>query len=286
MEGVKRRQDLIRIVTDSTADLPPELAAEWGITVVPCLVHFGRETFQEGVDLSHAEFYRRLAATPELPTTASPGPGVFATAYRQLAVETKQIVSIHLSSKLSAVYNAAHLGAEGIPGAEVAVVDSSTVSMGLGWLAVLAARAARMGRSLQEIVRLVEAVRPRVRVFALLDTLEYLRRGGRVSQLVAMLSALLSVKPMISVEEGDVLPLGRVRSRRKAVARLVSLVEELGPLAELAVLHSRARQAAEALADRLAAFFPRQRMVIAEVGTVIGTHVGPNGLGMACVIAE
>jgi len=286
VEGVKRRQDLIRIVTDSTADLPPELAAEWGITVVPCLVHFGRETFWEGVDLSHAEFYRRLAATPELPTTSSPGPGVFATAYRQLAVETKQIVSIHLSSKLSAVYNAAHLGAEGIPGAEVAVVDSSTVSMGLGWLAVLAARAARMGCSLQEIVRLVEAVRPRVRVFALLDTLEYLRRGGRVSQLVAMLSALLSVKPMISVEGGDVLPLGRVRSRRKAVARLVSLVEELGPLAELAVLHSRARQAAEALADRLAAFFPRQRMVIAEVGTVIGTHVGPNGLGMACVVAE
>jgi DegV family protein with EDD domain len=276
----------VRVVTDSTADLPPELAAEWGITVVPCLVHFGRETFREGVDLSHAGFYRRLAVAPELPTTSSPGPGVFAAAYRQLAVETRQIISIHVSSKLSAVYNAAHLGAEGIQEAEVALVDSSTVSMGLGWLAVLAARAARAGHSLQEIVRLVEATRPRVRVFALLDTLEYLRQGGRVSRLVAMLGALLSVKPMLSVEGGDVLPLGRVRSRRKAVARLVSLVEELGPLAELAVLHSHARQAAEALADRLAAFFPRQRMVIVEIGTVIGTHVGPNGLGMACVIAE
>jgi DegV family protein with EDD domain len=125
-----------------------------------------------------------------------------------------------------------------------------------------------------------------VRVFALLDTLEYLRRGGRLGRLVAALGALLDVKPIISVEEGDVLPVGRVRSRRKAVDRLVSLVEELGPLTQLAVLHSRARQAAEALADRFAAFFPRDRMVIAEVGTVIGTHIGPNGLGVACVTAE
>ena len=277
---------MVKIVADSTADLPPELAAQWGITVVPCLVHFGQETFREGIDLSHAEFYRRLVAEPALPTTSSPGPGVFGAVYQQLATETDQIVSIHLSSKLSAVYNSARLGAEGIQEAEVAVVDSDSITMGLGWLTVMAARAARAGRSLKEVVRLLEAARPRVRVFALLDTLEYLRRGGRVSRLVAVLGALLDVKPMLGVEGGDILPLGRVRSRRKAVGRLVSLVAELGPLAELAVLHSRARQAAEPLADRLAAFLPRERMVIAEVGTVIGTHVGPNGLGVACVTAK
>lgn len=277
---------MVKIVADSTADLPPELAAQWGITIVPCLVHFGRETFREGIDLSHAEFYRRLVAEPVLPTTSSPGPGVFGAVYRQLAAETDQIVSIHLSSKLSAVYNSARLGAEGIQEAEVAVVDSDSITMGLGWLTVMAARAARAGHSLKEVVRLLEAARPRVRVFALLDTLEYLRRGGRVSRLVAVLGALLDVKPMLGVEGGDVLPLGRVRSRRKAVGRLVSLVAKLGPLAELAVLHSRARQAAEPLADRLAAFLPRERMVIAEVGTVIGTHVGPNGLGVACVTAK
>lgn len=277
---------MVRVVVDSTADLPPELAAEWGITVVPCLVHFGRETFREGVDLSHAEFYRRLEVGPGLPTTSAPGPGVFETFYRQLAAETDQIVSIHLSSKLSAVYNVARLGAEGFEKTEIAVVDSGSVTMGLGWLAVMAARAARAGRSLDEIVRLVEAARLRVRVFALLDTLEYLRRGGRLGRLVATLSALLDVKPIIGVEEGEVLPLGRVRSRRRAVDWLVSLVEGLGPLAELAVLHSRARQAAESLADRLAVFSPRDRMVIAEVGTVIGTHVGPNGLGVACVTVE
>jgi DegV family protein with EDD domain len=277
---------LVRVVVDSTADLPPQLAAEWEIAVVPCLVHFGRETFREGVDLSHAEFYRRLEAGPGLPTTAAPGSGVFEAFYRQLAAETDQIVSIHLSSRLSAVYGVARLGAQGFEETEIAVVDSDSVTMGLGWLAVIAARAARAGRSLDEIVRLVEAARPRVHVYALLDTLEYLRRGGRVRRLVAALSALLDVKPIIGVEAGEVLPLGRVRSRRRAVDWLVSLVEGLVPLAELAVLHSRARQAAESLADRLGVFYPRDRMVIAEVGTVIGTHVGPNGLGVACVTVE
>jgi DegV family protein with EDD domain len=283
---MERSQGLIKIVTDSTADLPPELAAKWGITVIPCLVHFGQETYREGGDLSHAEFYRRLVSGQELPTTSSPGPGVFAATYRQLAVEASQIVSIHLSSKLSAVYNAARLGAQEIRGAEVRVVDSGTVTMGLGWLAVMAARASQVGASLVEIVQLVEAARTRTRVFALLDTLEYLRRSGRVNRLVAVLGALLDVKPMLSVEGGDVLPLARVRSRRKAISQLLLLVQELGPLAELAVLHSRAQKAAEDFADRLAAVFPRQRMVIAEVATVLGTHVGPNGLGVACVVAE
>jgi len=276
----------VRLVTDSTADIPPQLAAEWGVTVVPCLVHFGRETFREGVDLSHAEFYRRLESGSGLPTTSSPGPGVFAATYRRLAAETDQIVSLHLSSKLSAVYNSARLGAEQVEGMEIRMVDSGSVSMGLGWLAVMAARAAQADASLDEVVQLVEAARQQVRVFALLDTLEYLRRGGRMNRLVAVLGTLLDIKPILCVEEGDVLPLARIRSRLKAESQLVSVVEELGPLAELAVLHSRAPEAAEGLSDRLAAVFPRQRMVIAEVTTVLGTHVGPNALGAACVVAE
>jgi len=273
-------------VVDSTADLPPDLAAEWGIAVVPCLVHFGRETFREGIDLALGEFYRRLETGPESPTTSAPGPGVFADIYRQVAAESEQIVSIHLSSKLSAVYNSARLGAEEIKNLDVAVVDGGTLSMALGWQAVMAARMARAGRSLEEIVSMIEASRPRARVLALLDTLEYLRRSGRVSRVIAALGALLDVKPMISVEEGEVIPLGRIRSRRKAVARLISLVQELGPLTELAVLHTRARREAESLADRLVANYPRERMVVAEVGSIIGTHIGPNGLGVACITAK
>jgi len=286
VEGTGRGQDLIGIVTDSTADLPPTLAAEWGITVVPCLVNFGQETFREGVDLSHAEFYRRLESRSELPTTSSPGPGVFAATYRRLAAETDQIVSLHLSSKLSGVYNSARLGAEQVEGMDIRMVDSGSVSMGLGWLTVMAARAARAGASLDKVVQLVEAAKRRVRVFALLDTLEYLRRGGRMNRLVAVLGTLLDIKPILCVEGGDVLPLARTRSRLKAESRLVSMIEELCPLAELAVLHSRALEAAEGLRDRLAAVFPRQHVVIAEVTTVLGTHVGPNALGAACVVAE
>lgn len=273
-------------MVDSTADLPPELAAAWGITVVPCVIHFGRESFRDGLELSLAEFYRRLETESALPTTASPGPEVFAQVYRRLAAESEQIVSIHLSAKLSAVYNSARLGARDVTQTQVAVVDGGSVTMGLGWQAVMAARWARDGCSLEDIVRRLEQSRPRIRVLALLDTIEFLRRGGRVNRAVAMLSALLDVKPMISVEGGDVLPLGRVRSRKKALDRLVSLVEELGRLEELAVLHTRALSDAHALAARLAASFPRQRVVIAEVGPIIGTHVGPNGLGVACVTSE
>lgn len=279
-------RELIKIVVDSTADLPPELAEKWDITVVPCLVHFGHETYREGVDLSHAEFYRRLKDDPQLPTTSAPGPGVFAETFQKLALEADQIISLHLSSKLSAVYNSVRLGAKGIKGVEIAVIDSDTLSMGLGWLAVKAAQLVRAGHSWQEIVETLKKTRLRVRVFALLDTLEYLRRSGRVSRAVAVLGAMLNVKPMISVMEGQVLPAGRIRSRRKAVNHLISLIEELGPLDELAVLHTRAPREAEALADRLATNFPRQRMVIAEVGTIIGTHLGPNGLGAACLMAE
>lgn len=274
---------LIGVVVDSTADLPPELVEQWRLSVVPCLVHFGQTTFREGVDLSPAEFYRRLEGAAELPTTSAPGPGVFEEVYRRVAAECDQIVSLHLSSGLSAVYNSALLGAREIAGTEIAVVDGGSVTMGLGWQAVLAARWAREGRTLGEIVEGLEASRPRVRVFALLDTLEYLRRSGRVNRAVAMLGALLNVKPMVSVEGGDVHAAGRARSRRKGVEQLISLVEGLGSLEELAVLHTRAPHAAQELMDRLSGLFPRERMVVAEVGPIIGTHVGPNALGVACV---
>jgi DegV family protein with EDD domain len=191
---------------DSTADLPPELVEQWNLAVVPCLVHFGQTTFREGVDLGRAEFYRRLAAAEVSPTTSAPGPGVFEEVYRRLAAGCDQIVSVHLSSKLSAVFNAARLGAQEVTGAEIAVVDGGSVSMGLGWQAVLAARWARQGRSLEEIVDGLTASRPHARVFALLDTLEYLRRSGRVNRVVAALGALLNVKPLVSVEGGEVLP--------------------------------------------------------------------------------
>lgn len=277
---------MVKIVTDSTADIPEELVAELEITVVPCNVHFGLETYRDGLDLSREAFYARLKTSPILPTTSAPAAGLFEATYRELARQTDQILSIHLASALSAIYNSACLGAKAVSGVEMALIDSGQVSMGLGWLVIAAARAAQAGRSLAQVAALVEDMKPRVRLFAALDTLEYLRKGGRVSRAVAALGSLLDIKPLVEVRDSAVLPLERVRTRRRAIQRLIELVAGLGPLEELAVLHSDAPQEARHLAEEISFLYPLERILIAEAGVIIGTHAGPNGLGVACVVAR
>lgn len=277
---------MVKIVTDSTADIPEELAAELEITIVPCNVHFGLETYRDGLDLSKEEFYARLKTSSTLPTTSAPAAGLFEATYRELAREADQILSIHLASALSAIYNSACLGAEAVSDVEIVLIDSGQASMGLGWLAIAAARAAQEGQSLDQIVALVKDTMPRVRLFAALDTLEYLQKGGRVGKAVAILGTLLNIKPLIEVKDSAVLPLERVRTRRRSIQRLIELVAELGPLEEMAVLHSDAPQEARRLAEEISLLHPLERILIAEVGVIIGTHAGPNGLGVACVVAR
>ncbi len=276
----------VKVVADSTADIPEELAAELEITIVPCNVHFGLETYRDGLELSKEEFYAKLKTSSTLPTTSAPAVGLFEATYKELASETDQILSIHLASALSAIYNSAHLGAEAVSGVEITLIDSGQVSMGLGWLVIAAARAAQEGQPLAQIVALVEDMRPRVRVFAALDTLEYLRKGGRVGKTVAALGTLLNIKPLVEVRDSAVLPLERVRTRRRSIQRLIELVAELGPLEELAVLHTNAPQEAQRLAEEISFLHPLERILIAEAGVIIGTHAGPNGLGVACVVAR
>ena len=277
---------MVKVVTDSTADIPEELAAELEITIVPCNVHFGLETYRDGLELSKEEFYAKLKTSFTLPTTSAPAVGLFEATYKELASETDQILSIHLASALSAIYNSAHLGAEAVSGVEITLIDSGQVSMGLGWLVIAAARAAQEGQPLAQIVALVEDIRPRVRVFAALDTLEYLRKGGRVGKTVAALGTLLNIKPLVEVRDSAVLPLERVRTRQRSIQRLIELVAELGPLEELAVLHTNAPQEAQRLAEEISFLHPLERILIAEAGVIIGTHAGPNGLGVACVVAR
>ena len=277
---------MVKVVTDSTADIPEELAAELEITIVPCNVHFGLETYRDGLELSKEEFYAKLKTSFTLPTTSAPAVGLFEATYKELASETDQILSIHLASALSAIYNSAHLGAEAVSGVEITLIDSGQVSMGLGWLVISAARAAQEGQPLAQIVALVEDMRPRVRVFAALDTLEYLRKGGRVGKTVAALGTLLNIKPLVEVRDSAVLPLERVRTRQRSIQRLIELVAELGSLEELAVLHTNAPQEAQRLAEEISFLHPLERILIAEAGVIIGTHAGPNGLGVACVVAR
>ncbi len=275
---------MIHIVTDSTSDVPPDVARDLDITVIPAQVIFDDQAYEDCVTIGRDEFYRRLETSKALPTTAAPGPGLFADAYQRLGGE---IISIHLAAKFSGMLSAAHAGVQMASEATVTLFDSSSVAMGLGWQVILAARAARAGHSVEQIMRLLESVRPRVRVYAALDTLEFLRKSGRVGWAKAMLGQLLHIKLIVEARDGEVNQLERVRTRRTMLERLKQIAAELGPLQALAVQHTRAYDDARAMADEFQHTLPiAERIVVCEATTAIGTHVGPKGVGVIAVLAE
>jgi DegV family protein with EDD domain len=276
----------LRVVTDSTADIPDDLADELEITVVHDYINFGAESLRDKLDISRAVFYNRLMTEPELPTTAAPGVGAFEAAYRQAGAPEVQIVSLHPPADISALYNTAFLAAQAFPPGRVTVIDTGQLSMGTGWLAIAAARAALAGEPLARILELVMALKPRTRVVAALDTFEYLRRSGRVSWTKAMVGTLLRIKPMIEVRDGQILPLDRVRTSKRMMARLIELTEGLGPLASLAILHTNWPEGAKELRRGLAHLRPTEEPITVDVTPVIGVHVGPNALGVATVVAS
>lgn len=273
---------MVKIVTDSTADIPPDLS--YDITVVPCFVQFGTASYLDGIDITREQFYERLAHSDTLPKSAAPSVGIFEEVYRRVAGECDEVISIHLASALSGVFNSAQLGAQAVSQARITVYDSESLTMGLGWMCMAAARAARQGKSRAQIVALLDEMKPRTHVFAALDTLEFLRRSGRVGWASAMMGQLLDIKPVVRVYRGVVEMVSRVRTRARSVQQLVELVSGLGRLESLAVLHTRAQAAALQLAQDVAHLVPPP-VPIVEVTPIIGTHVGPNGLGLA-VVAE
>ncbi|HHH42003.1 MAG TPA: DegV family protein [Chloroflexi bacterium] len=280
----------VYVVTDSTADVPAPLVEELEITVVPNYINFGLESLRDQVEISRQSFYRRLATEPVLPTTAAPSVGDFEAAYRRLlprlegAGPGSGIVSIHCAANLSAIHNTALLASRSLAQVPIAVLNSGMLTMALGWQVIAAARAARAGASLEEVVATVEALRPRVRLYAVLDTLEFLHRSGRVSWARAAMGALLRIKPIVEVRDGQVFQRERVRTRKRAVARLVEITEALGPLEALAVLHTNAPEAVEQLHRTLAARFPDAETIVEEATPVLGVHVGPGALGIAAVV--
>lgn len=272
----------VKIVTDSTADLPPEVARGLGITVVPLNVQFGETVYKDGVDLCAEEFYRKLKSSPVLPTTSQPAAGVFTKAYEELADETDQILSIHISAKLSGTYNSAVLGKEAVQkDCRVEVMDSLQVSMGLGLLAMLAARAARSGLPLQEVRTTVEGCLHSAQMLGVVDTLEYLRKGGRIGKAQALLGSLLRVKPLVACKDGETYPLGRARTWGKALDHLFGLALQSSDVDEVAILHSDNPSEADGLAERLKAALPRARFYRSCFGPVLGTYLGPGSLGVA-----
>ena len=277
----------LRIITDSTSDVPPEVAAQLRITVVPAYVQVGSCSYRDdGADLRREEFYTQLPTMPVAPTTAVPPAHEFTSAYRSLVGEADEVIAIVVSSSLSGMYNVAHLAAQEVPELKVHVVDSGQVTMGLGWIVIAAAEAAANGKGTAEVLALIEGMKPRVRVYAILDTLEYLRRSGRVSWARAKAAQILRIKPILEVFLSQVRNLGRTRTRRRAIERLVGFVRGLGPLERLAVLHTYA-PGLEDFRNRLVEcstlLCSSDQVLTVAVTTIIGAHVGPRGLGVAIV---
>jgi DegV family protein with EDD domain len=268
--------DRFRVVTDSTSDVPAAWCERYGIEVVPLRVLFGEESFRDRVDLSVDQFFDRLRQADRLPTTSAPSPGDFATVYERLRHECDGVVSIHLSGELSATVEAARVGARSVEGFPVHVIDSRCITICVAYLCRVAAEAP----SLEEAVRRVEERVPRQRILALLDTLRYLEMGGRIGRARALLGTMLDLKPILGVTEGRVEPLDRVRTRRKAIPRMVELLRRDLPVERLAVMHAQAPEDAERIRAELAAELPDVEVEVGEIGAVLGTHVGPGAVGL------
>jgi DegV family protein with EDD domain len=274
--SAKRR---FAVVTDSTADLPDEWRERYAIEVVPLKVIFGAETFRDRVDMTDEEFFRRLANSTKLPTTSAPSPGEFVDVYRRLAQDYEGCISIHLGAQLSATVEAARVGAQSVEGFTVNVIDSQIVTMPIAFLCKVAAES----ETLEAATAAVEERVPRCRVLALLDTLRYLEMGGRLSRAQAMIGTMLDLKPLLLVADREIKPVDRVRTRSRAIPRMVDYFRNELPVEHVAVMHAQAPDEAEALAASLRVDLPGQEVAIGKIGCVLGTHTGPKALGLVYI---
>lgn len=276
---------MIQIITDSTADIPPSVAEREGILVIPCQVIFGTDSYREGVELSPDEFFERLRRTGKtLPTTTLPLQGDIQAAFEAARDRgAEAAISIHLGSAFSGAFNAVRLAAEEAP-LEVKVVDSGTTSLAMGWVAILAARAAREGATLEVLSALIEDLCSRASLYAMLDTLEYLRRGGRVNRVSEMFAGLLDIKPILHVANNRIEPVTRVRTRTRAMAWLRDRIAADAPLQGLAVIHAAVPDQAATLAEMIRPYAPEE-LIVTTAGAVLGTHAGPGAVGVGYVRA-
>jgi DegV family protein with EDD domain len=276
----------VAIVTDSVADLPPRVAEQFGISVVPLVVRFGTDLYRDGLDLNPDEFYGRLKTSKALPATSVPPPAAFADAYDKLAAEANEILVICLTSKLSATYQVA-LQAIGLmkKKCRVEVLDSQWAVMAQGFIAIAAAKAAKAGARLDEVLEVARHTTRRVGICAAFDTLEYLERGGRIGKAQAFLGSLLKVNPIIILRDGEVYPVGRERSRAMAIDRLYSFAADFDNVEGLAVEYATDSDEANKLAQRFHSEYPGVPIYLARASPVIGTHTGP-GLIVVSVLGD
>lgn len=276
----------IGIVTDSTSDLPPELVSKYDIEIIPLHVSMDNQNYRDGIDLTPTQFYQKLKGSGSVPMTSQPSPGAFVECYRALLEKVDAILSIHLTEALSGTVRTARMAREILPEANIKVIDSHSTTMGLGGIVLEAARAAKRGIRIDEVSKLVEGLCEKVHFLVTLDTLEYIRKGGRVSTLQAFLGSILQIKPILRVAHGKVELFERVRTRREAIERMLQefrsqiAVETEGIIA---VMHTAADEEAEKIRTILKETFGHAEIILGQAGPVLGTHVGPGAIALIAV---
>ena len=275
----------IKIVVDSGFDIPPDISDALNITTIPLYVNIGDNSLAEGVDVSREEFYRNLPTYEPYPTTAAPPSGTFTETYEKLAQEgATEILSMHISGALSNTFNSARLGAEAVESVSVRLYDTEQITLGAGLLAICAAEAAQAGHTIDEIVALLDARVRHTRVFGMIDTMESLRRGGRVSWAQFGIGTLLQIKPVMMITAGEISIEAKVRTKKRAINKMQEMISAYLPFERIAVIHVNAPEAAEALREQAKALFPEgETPIIQGVGPAIGTHLGIGAVGFAAI---
>jgi len=277
----------VQVITDSTCDLPQDLAEGLGIRVVPIYLRFGEKTYRDGVDIQRDEFYSMLASSPYHPATSQPNPEDFATVYKEYCEEVDGIVSVHISSKISGTYNSAMIAKKTLESkCPIEVIDSKFNSAGLGLVVMAAARLAKSGASFSEVINEVRDVISQVRMYGMFETMKYLARSGRVNKTIAAASRILNVMPLLTFHDGEIVRAGLVRSIGKGMEKIYEFVKKNTPVSELIVVHSQVTAQANQLKQRLSEFIEEEKISIAELGAGLGVHGGPGVLLAAIRKAE
>lgn len=271
----------VAVVTDSTADIPSEVASELGITVIPLHVQFGKESFRDGIDMTPADFYQRLENGPEYPKTSTPSVGDFVKVYSEVAKQSGEVIAIHLGSKISATYGVAVAGAREVEeDCRIEVVDSETTLMAQGLLVIEVAKAAREGMGLDELTSMVKELIPKAHVAVTFDTIKYLHKGGHASKVQVFLGAALKVNPIVEIK-GEILPYGKAIGRRRSMDALIKYANSFPRPRSLAVQYCTDVDEGRSLVERLEKTFPGVPVYTSTLGPVAGTHSGPHGLAVS-----
>lgn len=271
----------IKIVTDSSADIPPYLQEELDISVVPLYVGFEGEVFKDGVDISNQQFYERLTHSEAFPTTSQPSPMDFKQTYETLAEDTDGIISIHLSEKFSGTCESARHARELLDGkCPIEIINSESMTIGLGMVCLAAARAARDGANMAETIKIAREAIAEIHFLAMFDSLKYLAKGGRIGKAKGMLGTILNIKPLLSMKNGIVIPVAMARSYTKGMAQLYNYIanalQESTNIKDLAIMYNTTIKDAMELRDRVASLYPVEKIIMGEIGPILGTHAGPN----------